>query len=236
MKGSSFRRSSLFWLGVTILVSGIIVMRTFHVTRGTQSTYDALQREALEQHAARKKGSVREFSDQKRVGVEKRIWLSEKDPRIGMQLHGTVSNIHITTFKSETALTEEFQDAHGVIQEELFWQDAEGCEYITDEAGVLKKKSNPSEEVTSSRAELLPMQRFRYFESDHALYDYSSNTLTAYDARFWTYLCSGHDLVTNFSALKPISSGTATSMTMCHEGAIGSVQFAAENLKLHLTQ
>ena len=90
-----------------------------------------------------------------------------------------------------------------------------------------------AEEVDISQLE--PMQSFRYFEAERTVYDYYTHSLIAYDVNFWTYTSQGHNLVRNFDGLWPESSGSASSMTMCHEGSLSSAQMSAENLSMQVT-
>ena len=60
-------------------------------------------------------------------------------PRMQIELEGAKSEVHIMMQKSEARLTETFADVQGVIQQELFYKEAAGLEYIMTDNGIVKK-------------------------------------------------------------------------------------------------
>jgi hypothetical protein len=184
-----------------------------------------------ELHVARKSGKTRQHADEKRYTVVKRLWLSDTAPRLELEMRGAESKIDLTTSQKGAECTEVLYDVQGVVQEELFYMDEQGDEYSLLSNGMVKSKKVDGE---VSPAALIPMQRFRYFEANRAVYDYRNNTLIAYDVNFWTYCTSGHELKHEYDTLFPQTAGVASSMTLCHKGTVGSLQFSAENLKMQL--
>lgn len=238
MKAFSFRSTLVAWGIFLLLVVGFVAMRAGYISPRDQQKYNKAAAEQLEKHKLRKVGVERHLTKHERFGVVKRMWLSDRQPRLQIELQGTRSEIDLSMKKSEARLIETFHDVQGIIQQELFYKDEAGKEYVFTENGELKKRGDGAEkeEIASVEKEkLIPMQRFRYFEADHAVYDYQTHTLIGYDVNFWIYSTEGHELVQDRTNLWPESSGTATSMTVCHEGTLGTMQFAAENLTMQVT-
>jgi len=238
MRGFSFRKVIIFWVVVVVGAVLFLVVDSAVVSKSNQRKYDKQAAEYLKDHLARKAGNEKKIGTQKRYGVIKRMWLSDKQPRQQIELRGAESEVDIVMKKSEARLAETFQEVQGIIQEDLFYQDLAGNEYVTGTNGEIKKKGNGNGNENAlpvALEELTPMQRFRYFEADHAVYDYHTHTLIAYDVNFWSYTAKGHDLIEHRGELWPEASGSATSMTMCHEGSIATMQFAAENLNMQVT-
>ena len=252
----SFRKPFVVWTVVVGLFFSYVIFKSFSVSSKDQKRYDVQSQAQLTKHIARKSKVEKELPKQTRYDVTKRLSLSEKRPRHEIELHGSRSEIDIFMRKSEARLIETFYDVQGVMQQELYYKDAKGKEYVLDEKGELKKRGSQAqaqkkkdgeaeviqqtelavEEVVQLDVKKLePMQSFRYFEADRAIYDYYTHSFVAYDVNFWTYTTKGHTLVKNCDDLWPESSGSASSMTMCHEGRLSTAQFSAENLSMQVT-
>jgi hypothetical protein len=233
MRASFLSRTLVFWIVATCLVIISILFRVGHTSKKVQAQYTAYAESELNRHKMKKVGQLREYSKQQRYGVSKRVWLSEKNPRLALELEGARSELSLVTLKNQASLSETFYDASGIVQEELFYVDEEGREYIL-EGNDLKRKGQADLASYVTKNDLKPMQHFRYFEADRAVYDYSTNTLVGYGVTFWTYTAPGHDLIKDVAKLRPELSGEAKAMTMFHEGKVGTIQFAAEDLKMQL--
>jgi hypothetical protein len=299
----SFRKPLFRGIATVTLFFLFVLWRAMYVSEKDQKSYDSQAREQLAKHVARKKGIEKELPRQTRWDVTKRMWLSDKNPRHEIELHGSRSEIDIFMRKSEARLIETFYDVQGITQQELFYKAADGKEYVYDATGKLRRRGSVdkgtkkqdtdtlaigqfamgppigsiidaeralTEEVMQTEdlelqqetqdtstltvtelkegaqaaapevenvdmSQLEPMQSFRYFEAERTVYDYYTHSLIAYDVNFWTYTSKGHSLVRNFDGLWPESSGSASSMTMCHEGSLSSAQMSAENLSMQVT-
>lgn len=236
MRVSSFRLPLIFSSLTVLAISAFAIWHSTIIAPDEQAEYNKMAYETLKKHVARKSGSLKKVTKQIRYDVKKQLWLSEKPPRLSVELQGSRSEVNITMKKSTTRFIETFYDAQGIMQQELFYKLPDGKEVIFAEKGELKRKSDPLILLTDEeKAKLEPMQRFRYFEADHAIYDYQTHTLIAYDVNFWTYVAPGHELIIDREKLWPESSGNASSMTVCHGGSVGALQFAAENLNMQVT-
>ncbi len=255
----SFRQPFVVWTIVVGLFFSYVIFKSFSVSSKDQKRYEVQSQAQLVKHIARKSKVEKELPKQTRYDVTKRLSLSEKRPRHEIELHGSRSEIDIFMRKSEARLIETFYEVQGVMQQELYYKDAKGKEYVCDEKGELKRRrsqgqvkdqkaletavaqeagpipNEPEEVVQLDIKKLEPMQNFRYFEADRAIYDYYTHSFVAYDVNFWTYTTKGHTLIKNCDDLWPESSGSASSMTMCHEGRLSTAQFSAENLSMQVT-
>ena len=243
--------------GIIAIIALVVFIRAMIILPHEQKKYDKHASTYLEKHNARKEGLERRVSKQERFHVIKHLWLSGKEPRLEVELKAVRSEVGATVVKAETRLIETFHDTEGMVQEELFYKDGDGHEYILSDKGeVVKKGKQPtllpqtilpiaeklpevnldqvSEKTNPSLTDLTPMQRFRYFEADSAIYDYHSNALIASQVDFWTYIAPGHELVRSRDGLWPESSGSAGTMTLSHLGTVGSLQFSAENLNMEM--
>ena len=237
MKFSSFRLPiliSIFF--ILAILTGTFLLST-RMSPEDQASYNQMAQDQIEKHELRKKGEVKKETKHVRWNVLKRLWLSDKVPRLGVEMQGARSEVTVGMKKSEARLVETFHDVQGVIQQELFYKTQNGEEIVFTENGGLKKRGQSAEspEEIFDVTVLQPMQRFRYFEADRAIYDFRTHTLIAYNVNFWTYCVQGHDLTKERSNLWPETSGSATSMTVCHAGSVGTLQFAAENLNMQIT-
>jgi hypothetical protein len=261
MKIFSFRSSFFLWTSVVCTLGAFFLWRALTVTEKDQIVYEKHVKQLQEKHEARKKGINKDFSKQTRWNVTKRLWMVDKTLRKEVEVSGTRSEIDIFMRKNEAKLVETFYDVKGYTQQELFFRAKDGKEYVYDEAGKLKKRgkldpnqalekreSTPLEQEGTELVEageikgneinineLEPMQTFRYFEADRCVYDYYTQSLIAYDVNFWTYTAKGHKLERSLSELWPESSGSASSMTMCHEGTLNSLEMSAENLNMQVS-
>ena len=254
----SFRSSFILWTSVVFALGALFLWRGLSVTVKDQVVYEKHVKQLQDKHEARKKGVNKDFSKQTRWNVTKRLWMVDHAHRKEVEVSGSRSEIDIFMRKNEAKLVETFYDVKGYTQQELFFRAKDGKEYVYDEKGGLKKRgkadpalaleqaetASPEKEngdtVKDSSeaidiAELEPMQTFRYFEADRCVYDYYTQSLIAYDVNFWTYTAKGHKLQKNLEALWPESSGSATSMTMCHEGSLNSLEMSAENLNMQVS-
>jgi len=238
--------------GIIGIIALVVFVRAMIILPHEQEKYDKHASAYLEKHNARKEGLERRVSKQERFHVIKHLWLSGKEPRLEVELKAVRSEVGATVVKAETRLIETFHDTEGMVQEELFYKDTEGHEYTLSDKGEVVKKNKPpallplaeklpeeaaapvAEKGLPALADLIPMQRFRYFEADSAIYDYHSNALIASKVDFWTYIAPGHELVKNRDGLWPDSSGSAGTMTLSHLGTVGSLQFSAENLNMEM--
>lgn len=202
-----------------------------------QAAYDHMAQEQLQKHVARKSGEEKKVTKHVRWNVLKRLWLSDRVPRLAVEMQGARSEVVVDMRKSEARLVETFYDVQGIIQQELFYKTPDGQEVVFTENGGVKKRGESADvaEGALDKSTLQPMQRFRYFEAERAIYDFRTHTLIAYTVNFWTYCVPGHELVKDRSGLWPETSGSATSMTVCHAGTVGTLQFAAENLNMQIT-
>lgn len=199
---SSF--ATRFWLVILTLVTGLVIYRTARVTpEDEQKLERLLSSQPRKLHKDRLR-TEEEVTRQTRWNVVKRIWMSDADTRRVLQIGASRSELTLYAKKADMHLVETFYHVTGVIQQELYTEEAK------------------------------PMQRFRYFEADHAVYDFQTRTLLVYNVRFWGYRTEGHEVIDNPHTLSPEVMGTANSMTLFSEG--GSKQFAAENLKMHILQ
>jgi hypothetical protein len=235
MRASSFRLPLIFCSLGVLVISATAIWHSTCIAPEEQAEYNRDTYEALKKHVARKSGTIKKVTKQIRWNVNKRLWLSEKPPRLSVELQGSRSEVNITMKKSETRFIETFFDAQGIMQQELFYKLPDGKEVVFGENGELKRRGETVPATDIDKDLLQPMQRFRYFEAEHAIYDYQTHTLIAYDVNFWTYVAEGHEIVKDREKLWPESSGNASSMTVCHGGSVGALQFAAENLNMQVT-
>ncbi len=217
-----------------------MVWRAVHITTEDQATYDALSLQQQRRHMARRMPQEKEYPKQVRYGVTKRIWLSNALPRPSCELKGSRSEVSIFMKKSEARIVETFYDVHGIVQQDLFYRDDQGRDYeMVQGVCVLKGKAEKNEPDANdaNMPPLHPMQRFRYFEAERAIYDFATHTLTAYGVHFWTYEGPEHELIYNYNGLWPMATGSATSMTMLHTGTtLKGMQFSAEELAMQTSE
>jgi hypothetical protein len=235
-KRTFLSRSLSRWFLLLLFLVVAVLVRSMVVLPHEQKKFDRRNQQYLEKHNARKEGAEARFSKQERFQVKKHLWLSKKKPRLEIELKAAKSEIGMTLVKADMRLIETFHDAEGMIQEELFYKDQMGQEYVILETGQVVRKQTDGKNEPVSIETLIPMQRFRYFEADQAIYDYHANTLVASNVHFWTYTAKGHELVKTRRNLWPESSGKAATMTLCHLGSVDSLQFSAENLNVEVEQ
>lgn len=145
-----------------------------------------------------------------RKGVVKTMWVQDGPFERMATMNCATSELGVVRQQARVHLTETFHRVHGVIQEELFYQQQEGQEAP------------------------LPRQRFRYFEAERAVYDFQDQSLVAHEVTFWNYSADGHTLISEIDGLTADAEGAARSLTM-HLGAAHRIpDFQAEHLEMQL--
>ncbi len=195
--------------------------------------YEAIHQDLKDKHEARKKTEEKEIARHLRKEVVRQGFLSQGTLRLEMQIQGEQSEIGVFSKRSNARVAENYDNAKGYVQEELYYVLADGSEVAIEEDGSLKRRDSKNNDPIPTD-ELKPMQLFRYFEAERAIYDFHSIILIAYNVVFWTYKREGHLLVRNVEGLKPLSSGSAKSLTTQYGGPKSKLQFSAENLKMEL--
>jgi hypothetical protein len=225
-------KKQFLWAFFFLAVFGIVVAaKAMRLTDSAIKKYDAIVSAQPRKLRKDKLKQSNELSKQTRWGVHKTIVMSEKPLRRMVQIDAERSELSLFVKKNGgMQLQEVFYNAKATMQKELFYVDAEGTEYIYNTEGILHahdaKKSVPVEGLE-------PMQRFRYFEAEKAVYDFDTDAFVAFDMHFWTYEIQGHELVSDLAGMQPVALGKAHSMTMSERFKDDSLQkLYAENLKI----
>jgi hypothetical protein len=233
MRSFAFKTPFVIWLGVLTFCMAAVV---WQATRSSESEERKYQQVVASQPRKIRKNKLKEKSEltkQTRWGVQKKIWSSDGPLRRVMKLDAMRSELGMFTHKKSCQLIETFYTVRGIIQQELFYKDQDGKEYLYDDHGELVERTSEKKQNVDISL-LTPMQRFRYFEAEKAIYDFHMQSLIALDVQFWTFQAEGHDVCENPLSLIPFAKGTASSMTMSEKHDDENMQFYAENLKLEI--
>ena len=164
----------------------------------------------------------KEITRQTRSETTKKVWMSDGTVRKMLSITGARSEVSVFSDRRTPRIVETFYEVTGIIQEQLLFQLADGREIMSAEMKMLPQDTP-----------CIPIQRFRYFEADKAVYDFSLKSLVATNIHFWTYIAQGHDLIENFDELVSSAEGYASRMTIL-SGTNDDGQFFAEDLKLNI--
>jgi hypothetical protein len=230
----AFKTPFLIWLGFLMLCVLAVV---WQATRTSQSEERKYQEIVASQPRKLRKTKLKEKSEltkQTRWDVQKKIWSNDGPLRSVMKLDAVRSELGMFTQKKSCQVIETFYTVRGVIQQELYYKDSANKEYVYNEENLVLRDKHDEKLENIDISELIPMQRFRYFEAEKAIYDFHTQSLIALDVQFWTFQVEGHDLCDNPLRLVPVAKGSASSMTMSEKQSVDKTQFYAENLKLEI--
>ncbi len=207
MRSMAFRGPFFFWLFVVALLCAAVSYNTFQITAFDKEELHNMVASQPRKLRKTRLRSAQELTRQERWGVTKKIWISDgSDGRRLMQLSGSRSEITVAAKNKDLHFIETFYDVQGMMQQELFYVVKDG--------------------------QKVPMQRFRYFETDRAVYDFQTRSVACDAVRFWTFEAAGHEVIEKPLALPPQAVGHASSMTLYagHE----ETQFCAQDLELQI--
>jgi hypothetical protein len=221
----AFRKAVVFWL---VVVVGVFVAASFFHICTTQKDIERFRKILATQPKKIRKTQLKgekEITRQIRRNVAKKLWISDGTFRKMLAINGITSEISVYSDKDKrkSRVVETFYGVSGIIQEQLLYRLEDGKEILFSEVEKL-----PFDTQTT------PIQRFRYFEADSAVYDFRMKSLVATNIHFWTYTAEGHDLVESFVGLDCEAEGRATHMTLFSGSELQESQFFAEGLQLEI--
>jgi hypothetical protein len=222
MNKLAFRKAGFFWAAI-LAVGSVFLM--FFLASSSQEDMEKFCRMLAAQPKKIRRMKLkeeREITRQIRRGTTKKVWISDGSLRKILSVAGARSEISVFSDKKTSRIVETFYDASGVIQDALLFRLQNGKEVTYNELQSLPKDTLS-----------VPIQRFRYFEADQAVYDFALKNLVATNIYFWTYIAQGHEVVENFEGLASIAEGFASRMTIV-SAANDEGQFFAEDLKLEI--
>lgn len=214
-----FRIPFLLFLLLLTFFCGFIIWKSASVSPKDKSKLDKMIASQPRKQRKNQLQSNKEIGTQVRWGVLKRLWIVDGPCRRVLQIGGSRSETALYKKKSDMQLMETFFDVEGVVQQDLFYKLPDGKEISMVEAA---QREEPLE----------PMQRFRYFEAQKAVHDPQTNSVIAYEVKFWTFQAPGHEVVENPLKLEPEAIGQASCMTVFPQANENS--FYAEDFKLQI--
>lgn len=216
-----------------MLLGIVVVIRATHVSDSARTRYAELVASQPRKARKDKLKNKQEVTKQTRWDVQKSVWLTEGTLRRTLEIEAKRSEMALFASKHKMHFMETFYNATGIVQQELYYKDRDGKEYVFGKEGVLKQReSGLLLDSSVDLQQLTPMQCFRYFEAKQAVCDFDSESIVAIDVQFWTYAIEGHELCRNYHALTPIAVGKASSMTLAEKNE--EREFYAENLRLQI--
>ena len=200
-----------FWCAALLLLlsAAYVAGGAWHVSEENIAKYHQVVAKAPRKERERNLAKGTEATHP-RKGVVKTMWLQDGPFERMATMDCASSELGVVREQARVHLTETFHQVHGVIQEELFYQEGKGQEVA------------------------VPRQRFRYFEAARAVYDFQDQRLVAHDVTFWNYSADGHELISEVAGLIPDAKGAAHSLTMHLSAAHRVPDFQAEHLEMQL--
>lgn len=233
MTNYSFRKQLIVCISLLALFAVYVLINASSVTREAKERYNEVIASQPKKARKDKLQQKHELTKQIRWDVQKMIWISEGSLRRILSLDAKRSEMAMFVDRHSMHFVETFYNASGIVQQELFYKDSNQNEYVLTKEGVLRLRDKQEPlDVPIDSAELVPMQCFRFFEAEKAVYDFEAESLIATDIRFWTYITEGHELCENVKLLVPIATGKASCMTLPKRN--DEHEFYAENLKLQI--
>lgn len=234
MSNFVYRKPFFIWLGLLLVLVAFFAMRSFFASQSETEKLHSLVESSPRKIRKERKKEAREFTQQARYGVKKEVFIASGPLRRLFELTAATSTLQVVSKNHHMRVLETFQDAQGLIQEELYYILPSGKEVVYDDAGVLVYRGNKPLERDLDVSLMRPMQHFRYFIAREAVYDFHTNQLIAEGVRFWTYTAEGHSRVEDPMQLFPEAEGEASRMTFYVSGSGNQNQFSAEFLKIDI--
>lgn len=233
MKDFSFKKPVIYCVSVLSLIAAIVLVQSTHVSESAKLRYEEIIASQPRKARKDKLKQKHELTKQIRWDVQKTVWMSEGPTRRMLNLEAKRSEVTMFAKRNTMHFIETFYNASGIAQQELFYKDSNQNEYVVGKDGTLRLRGK-TEAVPSpfDVSQLIPMQCFRYFEAEKAVYDFEAESLMAIDTKFWTYIIQGHELPKDTKGLQPVAIGRASSMTLPRKNS--DREFYAENLRLQI--
>jgi hypothetical protein len=232
MRNFVFRRPFFIWLAVLALLASMLFWRSSEVSTKEEAKLQKLIDSSPKKQRKLKMKSSHELTRQLRWKVVKKIYIADGPLRRVMQLAGSSSELKIVAKKPHLQLQETFYDVHGVVQQELYFKNREGLEFIYVDDGTLMPRGQKAPVAPHDPASLQPMQRFRYFEAQSAIYDFHTHQLLANDVTFWTFTAPGHEIIEEPFIQESDSHGTASIMTIYVSSKDNIKKFSGKDLNV----
>lgn len=233
MKDFSFKKPVFCCLSLLVLFGVIVLLQATGVSSNARMRYEEIIASQPKKARKDRLKQKHELTKQIRWDVQKTMWISEGPFRRMLDLYAKRSEVTMFAKHNSLHFVETFYNASGIVQQELFYKDSNANEYVVAKDGTLKVRGKTeSLPVLFDISQLIPMQCFRYFEAEKAIYDFDAESLLAMDTKFWTYIIEGHDLCKNTKGLVPAAIGRASSMTLPRKNS--EREFYAENLRLQI--
>lgn len=232
MKNFVFRRPFFIWLGVLVFVAGILFWRSSEVSTKEEEKLQKLIDSSPKKQRKKTLKVSHELTRQMRWGVSKKIYIADGPLRRICELSGSSSELRIVSKRPHLHLQETFYDVEGLLQQEFFFKDNQGKEYTYNDAGILAPRGSLAQDVVIDQKELTPMQRFRYFEAQSAIYDFHTHQLVAHNVTFWSYTANGHEVVKEPLKLTYDAHGTASIMTLYVSATDSTKKFSGRDLNV----
>lgn len=233
MNNFSFQKPFFYCVSFLLLFAAVVILKATHVSPEVEKRYADIMANQPRKARKDKLKQRHELTKQVRWDVHKMMWISEGPLRRILELQAKRSEMAMFAKRRNLQFVETFYNASGIVQQELYYKDSNDNEYVLAKDGTLhlrgKKEPVPA---PFDMTKLTPMQTFRYFEAEKALYDFDAESLLAMDIKFWTYIVEGHELYKNISKLTAVALGQAHSMTLPKKNE--EREFYAENLRLQI--
>src|SRR6185295_15148594 len=101
-----FQTAPRNWSIVLLLLFGLVAWRATTLFPKEKERYNKSAEEYMQRHIARKNGEDSRTSKQERFHVVKHLWLSEKEPRLELELRAARSEVGLTMVKAQGKLLE----------------------------------------------------------------------------------------------------------------------------------
>ncbi|MBB65680.1 MAG: hypothetical protein CMO81_11525 [Waddliaceae bacterium] len=171
-------------------------------------------------------------SHQSRQAPEKNIWFSKQHQRLHFRLYAENSELVYSRNYDLTEVVEKLENVHCYMQEELFYVNEEGKDFIIQPNGrLLQRNSSPDQEkvwLDIDHPGLRAMQRIRFLQADQAFYYYKTNRFIAESVHLQRYLLEGHNLTEALDRSQMVMDGKAEQVEFTLEDK--DVNFRAKRL------
>lgn len=180
-----------------------------------------------------KEGSGNVQLHQQRHGVVRSFWIQDPGgPRRQFFLEAQEADVGTSVQAKESSLKERFIQAKGCLQEELFWEVSSTHERVTKRGESWVKSVSPYRPLPERLyAEVIPVQRVRFFDAETAEWDPITNSLVAYSSFFCIVKMDGHDLPSQPEG-QVLTQGTARSITFLFDKK-GHQHVTCQGVRLH---
>jgi len=232
MKKFAFKRALYFWLGLIFLCGLFLFLEMGLVSGKEEKKLHKLVASSPKTIRKMKIRQKQELTKQTRWGVTKKIYISDNPLRREIVLKAKRSELLVLSQRPHLRVSETFYEVQGIAQHELFYLLEDDTEVSYDDQGVLKRHDLKPLDPTLA---LKPMQRYRYFEAESAIYDFHSHELLAQDVTFWTYTVPGHAVVQERAGLTPEAQGKASRMTLFINAQDAQKSISADNLSVQFS-